>query len=205
MDIISPKGAKFDKKFTGFRRKRYICFGLIVGVAGFILVIVILGFTIFKAKNTVTTVNSLKLDGFHLSLDVPKLGVDLNVTLSLDLSVKNPNKAGFKYGNGSSLLYYKGDVVGEAGIPAGEISPGETIGLNTTLAVLADRLITNSYVYSDIMSGMLPVRTFTRISGRVSVLKVFKHHMVSYSSCDISLNVVNRTIDSSKCKYKTKL
>ncbi|KAI3911487.1 hypothetical protein MKW98_010374, partial [Papaver atlanticum] len=37
-------------------------------------------------------------------------------------------------------------------IPAGEISPGETIGLNTTLTVLADRLISNSDVYSDIMS-----------------------------------------------------
>ncbi|KAI3904904.1 hypothetical protein MKW92_005808 [Papaver armeniacum] len=202
MDIISPKVAKFDKKVTGFRRNRNICIGLIVG---FVLVIVILWFTVFKPKNTITTVNSVKLDGFHISLDVPKLGVDLNVTLSLDLSVKNPNKAGFKYGNGSSLLYYKGDVVGEAGIPAGEISPGETIGLNTTLTVLADRLISNSDVYFDLISGMLPVRTYTKISGRVSVLKIFKHHMVSYSSCDVSLNVVNRTIDNSKCTYKTKL
>ncbi|KAI3879670.1 hypothetical protein MKX03_011996 [Papaver bracteatum] len=131
--------------------------------------------------------NSVKLDGIHISLDVPNLGVDLNVTLSLDLSVKNPNKARFKYGNGSSLLYYKGDVVGEAGIPDGEISPGETIGLNTTLAILVDRLISNSDVYSDLMSGMFPVRTYTKISGRVSVLKIFKHHMVSYSSCDVSL------------------
>ncbi|MCL7038073.1 hypothetical protein MKW94_013084 [Papaver nudicaule] len=155
MDISSPAKANSDKRFTGFRRNRNLCFCLIAGLVGFILEIVIMGFTVFKPKNTITTVNSVKLDGFHLSLDVPKLGVDLNVTLSLDLY----------YGNGSSLLYYKGDVVGEAGIPAEEISPGETIGLNTTLTVLADRLISNSDVYSDSMSGMLPVSTYTEILG----------------------------------------
>ncbi|KAI3879998.1 hypothetical protein MKW92_037728 [Papaver armeniacum] len=213
MDVISPKAAKSDKKFTGFRN---LCFGLIVVgfAAGFtLLVLMILGFTVFKPKNTITRVNSIKLEEFHLSLDVPNLVVELNVTLSLNLSVMNPNKAaGFKYGNSvgssSALLYYKGDVVGEKGFfPAdgGEISPGETVGLNTTVTVLDDRPISNLDVYSDIMSGMLPVRTYTRISGRVSVMKMFKHHLVSYSSCDIWLNVVNRTIDNFRCKYsKTK-
>ncbi|KAI3955796.1 hypothetical protein MKW98_006156 [Papaver atlanticum] len=212
MDVISPKAAKSDKKFTGFRN---LCYSLVVigFAAGFILLLlVILGFTVFKPKNTITRVNSIKLDEFHLSLDVPNLVVELNVTLSLNLSVTNPNKvAGFKYGNGggssSALLYYKGDDVGETGIfpAAGEISPGETIRLNTTVTVLDNRSISNLDVYSDIMSGMLPVRTYTKISGRVSVMKMFKHHLVSYASCDILLNVVNRTIDNYGCKYsKTK-
>ncbi|MCL7042285.1 hypothetical protein MKW94_006881, partial [Papaver nudicaule] len=142
MDISCPEKANSDKGITGFRRNKNLCFCLIAGLVGFIPVIVIMGFTVFKPKNTITTVNSVKLDGFHLSVDVPKLGVDLNQD--------------FRYGNGSSLWYYKGDVVGEAGILAGKISPGETIGLNTILTVLVDRLISNSNVYSDSMSGILP-------------------------------------------------
>ncbi|OUZ99645.1 Late embryogenesis abundant protein [Macleaya cordata] len=158
MDLISSKNGKSDNRSTGFRKKRNLCFGLIIGFIVFVLLIVILGFTVFRAKHTITTVNSIKLKGFWMSLDVPRVGVDLNVTLNLDLSVKNPNKAGFKYGNGSTLLYYRGDVVGEAEIPAGEISPGETIGMNSTLTVLADRLISKSDVYSDVISGTLPLR-----------------------------------------------
>ncbi|KAI7997450.1 Serine/threonine-protein phosphatase PP1 [Camellia lanceoleosa] len=95
------------------------------------------------------------------SLDFMRLRVNLNVSLDVNLSIKNPNKVGFKYTNSSALLKYRGEVVGDVPVPAGEISAGETLPMNMTLTVLADRLLSNSDVYSDVMSvwGIEVLRT----------------------------------------------
>lgn len=128
----------------------------------------------------------------------------LNVSLDIDLSIKNPNKVGFKFQNTSALVYYKGVLVGEAPIPAGKISADETIGMNITLTILADRFLSNSGVFSDVLSGTLPLNTFARVSGKVSILKFIKVKVVSETSCDVTLNVLKRSVDNSQCKYKTK-
>lgn len=187
------------------RKPRNICLAVILGLIGVAIVMVILGFTVFKPKHAVTKVDSIGLKDVKVSLDVLRVSVHLNLTLDVDVSVKNPNRAGFKYGTGSALLKYRGETVGEASIPAGDISPGETIGVNLTLAILADRLLSNSNAYSDVASGTLPLNTYTVMSGRVYILKVIKHHLVSYTSCDLIIKVFNRTVSNSVCKYKSKL
>ncbi|KAF6172664.1 hypothetical protein GIB67_041987 [Kingdonia uniflora] len=188
------------------KRKRNLCLIItIVAVLGLGLLLLILGFIVFKPKHPITTINSVNLNDFRVSLDIPNLSVYLNVTLNVNLSVKNPNKAGFKYGNGTALLKYKEEVVGEVPVPAGRIGSGETLDLDLMLTVLADRLLSNSNVYADVVSGTLFFSTYIKISGRVSVMNIFKHHLVSITSCDLSINVLPQTIENSECKYKTRL
>jgi hypothetical protein len=165
---------------------------------------VILGLTVFKAKDPVTTVNSVALKDLSFDLDIAKLGVYLNVTLDVNISIKNPNKVGFKYKNSSALLNYRGRVVGEVPIPAAKISPDQTVTMNLMLTVLADRLISNSNLVSDVISGTLPLTASTRISGKVYILKIIKFHAVSYTTCDIDIHVLKRSM-TNHCQYKTKL
>ncbi|XP_057513883.1 uncharacterized protein LOC130795687 [Actinidia eriantha] len=188
-----------------WKRLRIVCLAVIALIVVLVLVMVILGLTVFKAKRPVNTVNSVALKDFDVSVDIARLRVNLNVTLDVNLSVKNPNKVGFKYTNSTAVLKYRGQVVGEAPIPASKISAGQTSTMNLTLTLLADRLISNSNVYSDVISGTLPLSTFTRISGKVNILSVIKIHVVSYTSCDLSINVLNRSVASQTCHYKTKL
>ncbi|KAG4958181.1 hypothetical protein JHK87_034814 [Glycine soja] len=112
--------------------------------------------TVFKAKHPVTIVDSTKLEDFHVSLDPVKLRVDLNVTLGVDVSVKNLNKVGFQYSDSAAHLNYRGQLIGEVSIYAGEISSGETKGFNLTHTIMADRLLSNSQLLSDVTSGTLP-------------------------------------------------
>lgn len=190
---------------TSRKRGRNICLVVIAVILGLVLLMVILGFTVFKAKHPVTTVNSVVLKDFNFSLNLAKLGVYLNVTLDINLSVKNPNKVGFKYTNSSAYLNYRGRVVGEAPLPASKISSEQTVNMNLTLTLLADRLISNSNLYSDIISGTLPLSAFTRIAGKVSIFKIIKVHVVSYTTCDINIDVMNRSVTNQTCQYKTKL
>ncbi|XP_010921236.1 late embryogenesis abundant protein At1g64065 [Elaeis guineensis] len=189
------------------RRRRWRCCVLIsAAVVLFVaLLLLILGLTVFRPRHAVTTINSVRLAGLRVGFDVPNLGVDLNVTLDLDLTATNPNHASFRYGDGSADLYYRGNVVGEAAIPPGEVAAGGSVRTEVLLTVMAGRLIGNSAVYADAISGSLPFTTTTEIPGRVTVLGVFKHHMVTYSTCNIVVNVRNRSVENSDCTYKTKL
>ncbi|GKV04276.1 hypothetical protein SLEP1_g16452 [Rubroshorea leprosula] len=182
------------------------CFIAIAVLLAVGLLILILALTVFKAKKPVTTINSVHLGHLDVGLDFPRLGVSLNVTLDVDLSVKNPNKVGFKYKNSSAELNYRGKLVGEVPIPAGEISPDETVGMNLTVTVMADRLLSDSsQLFSDVLSGVLPINTLTRISGKVKLLNLFKIKVISTTSCDVTIFTSNRTIADQDCKYKTQL
>ncbi|XWS22172.1 hypothetical protein CRYUN_Cryun29cG0011900 [Craigia yunnanensis] len=183
------------------RKCRNFCFG-VMGVLIFIIIlIVILASTIFKAKRPVTTIDSVSLSNLRFSV----LQVSLNASLDVDLSIKNPNKVGFKYTDSSAQLNYRGQQVGEVPIPAGKISADETVPMNLTLTIMADRLISDSKFISDVLGGELPLNTFAKISGKVNVLNLLKIHVVSSTSCDFTVFLSNSSVGDQDCKYKTKL
>ncbi|KAI0531356.1 hypothetical protein KFK09_000909 [Dendrobium nobile] len=192
------------KRWIRSRRRRCILISLAVFLF-IVLLFVILGVTVFRVREATTTVNSVKLGGFKAGFNLPNLGVDLNVTLDLDLTAHNPNHASFRYGESSAELFYKGSQVGEAAIPPGQINAGGSERMNVSVTIFAGRLIGDSALYNDVLSGSLVFQTTTRIPGRVSVLGIFKHHIVTYSSCDVTVNVSSRTADNSNCRYRAKL
>ncbi|KAG2712190.1 hypothetical protein I3843_04G105400 [Carya illinoinensis] len=186
------------------KRRKTCCLAVIGTTIGIVILIVILAFTVFKAKRPVTTFDDVGIKDLDFSLDIARRTVDLNVTLDVDVSVKNPNKVGFKYSNSTALLNYRGQLVGEAPLIAGDISAGETKHMNLSLTIMADRLLSNTEIFSDVTSGVLPLNTYIRLSGKVKIF-LFRIHAVSSSSCDYNIHIFNRTVDNQGCKYKTKL
>ncbi|CAA3003641.1 Late embryogenesis abundant, LEA-14 [Olea europaea subsp. europaea] len=139
-----------DKK----RRRKIICLVVISVILALALIFLILGLTVFKAKRPVITVNSVALSDLDFSFDVARLRVLLNVSVDTSIAVKNPNRVGFKYKNSTALLKYRGDVVGEVPVPAGKIGARDSMIMNLTLTLMADRVLSNSNLYSDIRSGI---------------------------------------------------
>uniref|UniRef100_A0A0C9QMZ1 TSA: Wollemia nobilis Ref_Wollemi_Transcript_19987_1306 transcribed RNA sequence n=1 Tax=Wollemia nobilis TaxID=56998 RepID=A0A0C9QMZ1_9CONI len=194
------------QRLKGRRRPIGCCCGIMVGFTLVLAIVcIILAVTVFKVRNPRVTVNSVAVDGFHVKVDLMGFKLDANVTLDLNLSVKNRNKASFKFGNSTAQLYYRGTNVGEALIPAGKINADETINMNTTVKIDAGRLILNGHLMGDVSSGIFPLSTFTRISGRVNVLNIFKHHAVSSSFCNVSIAISNGTVVNEHCSDSLKL
>ncbi|PKA66974.1 hypothetical protein AXF42_Ash004464 [Apostasia shenzhenica] len=169
------------------------------------LLLVILGLTVFRIRSATTTVNAVNLNGLHAGIDIFHLNVDLNVTLDIDLTAHNPNVASFRYGEGSAELFYRGAQIGEAGIPPGEIDAGGSVRMNVTVTIFTDRLIGDPAAYTDLLAGSMVFQTSTMIPGRVTLLGFLKHDVVTYSSCDLTVDVGSRTVDHSECRYRTKI
>ncbi|KAI3781411.1 hypothetical protein L2E82_11425 [Cichorium intybus] len=187
------------------KRRICICLSVIVVLVVLGLIILILALTVFKAKKPVTTVNSVAIKDFDASVNLLPPRVSLNVSLDLDISIKNPNKVGVKYRNSSAILLYEGKAVGEVPIPAGEIGSDDTKQMNLTLTVFADRLLTNIDVYTDVIQGNLPISTYTKISGKARILNLFNIRIVSVSSCNLNIDISNRRISNQTCDYKNRL
>ncbi|CAL1373093.1 unnamed protein product [Linum trigynum] len=188
------------------RKRRNVCLAsTAAAVILVVLILLILALTVFKAKKPSTTVNSLALDDLSVSFDIARLAVRLNLTLDVDLAIRNPNRVGFRYSNSSAALNYRGEQVGEVPIPAGRVGADSTTPMNLTLTLMADRLLSNSQLYSDVIAGSLRLNAFTRIKGKVSIMKIFKISVTSTTSCDITVFISNRTVGDQTCNYKTKL
>ncbi|KAG8491004.1 hypothetical protein CXB51_014132 [Gossypium anomalum] len=183
---------------------RNICFATMGGLIFIIILIVILAFTVFKPKNPVVTIDSVTLADLKFYLDTTKFQVLFNVSLDVDLSIKNSNRVGFKYADSAAELNYRGQKVGEVPIPAGKISADKTAPMNLTVTVMADRFISDSNFFADVSGGELPLETFCEISGKVNILNLFKFHVVSTTSCDIIVFLSNSSVGDQNCNYNYK-
>lgn len=171
-----------------------------------VIVIVILVFTVFKVKDPTVTTNEIQLTNFGLNLvQLPTPQVKINMTMLVNMSIKNSNRASFKVGNSTTLVYYRGISVADAVIPAGlVIKARKTSGLNVTVDVMADRLASSSDLLRDVLQGEMIMNTYSVIPGRVKILFIKKHVEVKMN-CTMTIDISKRGIQDMNCKHKVKL
>ncbi|KAH7850236.1 hypothetical protein Vadar_029636 [Vaccinium darrowii] len=170
-----------------------------------IIVVVILIFTVFKVKDPIMRLNGVTVNKFELinGTTTPKPGS--NMSLTADVSVKNPNVVSFKYPNTTTALYYRGTMIGEARGPPGKSKARRTMRMNVTVDVIMDNLISNPNLQSDMSSGILTMSSFTKLGGKVKMFNIIKKHVVVKMNCTISINITSKAIQDQKCKKKVKL
>ncbi|XP_058092366.1 uncharacterized protein LOC131238777 [Magnolia sinica] len=169
------------------------------------LVILVLALTVFKIKEPEMAMNSIKIDRMNLNVAGLSSALSLNLTLTADVSVKNPNAASFKFDNSTTILTYRGKTVGEAHTPAGKALARRTLRMNVTVDVNANKLVGDQNLISDVASGALTVSSYTKISGRVSIIKIIKRGVVVVMNCTVSVSVSNQEIQDQACVRMVKL
>ena len=148
--------------------------------------------------------NGITITNLDLSINaIPQ--PRLNMTLVVDLSVKNPNAVSFKFNNATTTVYYRGVLAAEARNPPGTAKARRTLRMNVTADVMADQLLssTNSLV-TDVVRGQIPMDTSTIISGRVKILFVKKQVGINMN-CSMKVNTSSLTVDDLSCQRKVKL
>ncbi|KAK2995831.1 hypothetical protein RJ640_006170 [Escallonia rubra] len=187
------------------RRKCIKCCGCIAALLLVeAVVVVILIFTVFKVKDPIVKLNNVKIDKLDLiNGTTPRPGS--NMSLTADVSVKNPNYASFKYRNTTTTLFYRGAVIGEARGPPGQTKARRTMNMSLVVEIIVDGLMANPNLQSDVKSGLVDFSSYTRVGGRIKMLKIIKKHVIVKMNCTMSINMTSRAIQKMKCKRKVKL
>lgn len=188
------------------RRKRCIkCCGFIAAIILIeVVVVVILIFTVFRVKDPIIKMNGVTVTRLEVANNTaPQPGA--NMSLTADVSVKNPNVAAFKYSNTTTTLFYHGTVIGEARGPPGQAKPRRTMRMNITVDIITDRLLSSPNLQADVSSGLLNMSSYSRIPGRVKILKIIKRHVVVKMNCTLTVNISSQAIQEQKCKRKVSL
>jgi hypothetical protein len=84
------------------------------------------------------------------------------------------------------------------------IKARKTSGLNVTVDVMADRLVSSPNLLGDVANGEMIMSTYSVIPGRVKMLFIKKHVEVKMN-CTMTINISKRGIEDLNCKHKVKL
>lgn len=110
------------------------------------------------------------------------------MSLVVDISVKNPNVASFKYSDAVTRVYQEGTVVGEARNPSGKIKAKSKVLLNVSIDVSVRRT-----------GGMMKMGINTRIDGRVKIMGVIKKSVVPKMNCSMRFDVLTKAFQEERC------
>lgn len=184
------------------RKRRYIQFCGCIASLFLILAVVllVLSFTLFRIGDPLIRLNSVTIQ----SLDISTNGsskTSVNLTLLVDVSVKNPNAATFKFDNGSTTIYYGGRVVGEGVHLQEKIKPRRTLRRNVTVEIDPVKFVDVPGFFTDLtVAKRLNVSSHTRISGRVNIMSLVKKQVVVKFNCSMTVSFPTSGFHGEKCK-----
>lgn len=171
-----------------------------------VLVAVILFLTLLKPKNPTTTLQSVTVEGLATDINLATFQPKLNITVHIQIAVRNPNRASFDAGNGATEITYRGTLVGTADIEPAVIPQRGTGAVSCHATVLADAFGTHlGELLQDALKGSIQLETSSRIPGRVKILGFIKKHAVATAQCTIEIGFPDLQVKSQQCSQKTKL
>ncbi|GFZ06420.1 hypothetical protein Acr_18g0005900 [Actinidia rufa] len=123
-----------------------------------------------------------------------------NVRMNAQLGVKNTNFGPYKYGNSTILFYYRGTQVGSAIIPKSKANFRRTKKVNVAVDLVAPTLPSNSELASDVTSGILPLTSTSRLTGKIEIMFIFKKKRSINMNCTMDLNITAKQLQNIQCK-----
>lgn len=197
----------FSVEYMGGHHRKLIKFcGCSVAILLIIVtVILVLMFTVFHVKDPILKMSSVSIQGVDKLNSSTNLGPGLNVTVKADVSIKNPNVASFKFDNTTTYVYYGGSVIGETRTPAGEARARKTLRMNVSIELMVDKIREVGRLKRDLDTGLLPISSYTRISGKVKITRAIKRGVVVKLNCTMNVNISSQGIQDRNCRRRVSL
>ncbi|KAL7188992.1 hypothetical protein ACSBR1_038789 [Camellia fascicularis] len=204
--IIFEDDHAISMELKKHRSRKFIkCCGCIAALVIILSVtLLVLIFTVLQVKEPEMKMNSVMIQGLD-RISQATLNHTTNLTVIVDVSVKNPNVASFKFTNTTTSIYYGGMVVGEGRNPPGIAKARRTLRMNVTIDVILEKVLGVERFSSDWSLRTLPMSSYTMVDGRVKIIGVFKKHVVVKMNCTMTVNITSRGIQDQNCKHSVLL
>lgn len=166
-----------------------------------IAVVLFCKYYIFKIRLVQLTARSTTLESLSYSITP----IMLNLVMGVNISIKNPNYAGFKYQSTNTTFFYHGIDTGMSPMPAGVVKSRSSKTLYTTVYINATTMINSQFLLPDLISGQIPLSTRTYMVGKVILFSNVKFHATVLTACNVTVNLIPRTTTTVACTKDVKI
>ncbi|CAN4075911.1 unnamed protein product [Withania somnifera] len=177
------------------RRRRCIkccgCCGVTTIIIG--IVILILALIVFKVKDPTIKINSIGFEGLSALTSSSNLQTNVNITVSRDISIKNPNAVSFKFKPTIAPL-----------MPRGSARARRTFIMNVNVTVMVEKLVGIPRLTTDLIQGELPISMSTNINGKVN-LGLIKKSVGIRMNCDVVVDLKRQDVKDLDCERNVSL
>lgn len=170
------------------------CTTVVIGVT-----ILILMLTVFKVKGPKVNVNYVTIKGLE-GVNAFNFVPNTNLTIEIELSIKNPNAAAFKFKNVTTAIYYENVLIGEAYNPKGTAKANKTFRVKITIDVMLQKFLRIPRFLRDLTAGELPVSTRSNIRGKVEIIEIIKKTVRVKLNCSLTVTLTGQNYKDLDCK-----
>ena len=184
-----------DRELRNKKRKKWAIY-IIVFIIFQCGVIALFTLTVMKfrtPKFRMRSVNSLETINAQAS--------SFNAKLSTELGIKNTNFGPYKYGASNVVFHYKGEQVGSAIIPKSKADFRRTkkVKVEVDLTAPPSRAGSSEWA-SAINSGVLPLTSQSRLTGKIEIMFIFKKKRAINMNCTMDLHISSKQLQNINCK-----
>ncbi|XP_059627407.1 late embryogenesis abundant protein At1g64065-like [Cornus florida] len=158
------------------------------------IVIVIFSLTVMKVKTPKFRVRTASFETFSVTAS------SFDMRMNARLGVKNTNFGPYKFDNSIITFYYRGAEIGNAFVPKSTAKFQSSKRFNVTINLSSTNLPTSSELGSDFNSGILPLSSTSRLTGKVELMLVMKKKKAINMNCTMEVNISSQQIQNLKCK-----
>jgi len=181
-----------SKELKRKKRMKYLAYG-VAFVVFQTLVITIFALTIMKVKTPKFRVRSASFESFSVTASA------FDMRMNAQLGVKNTNFGPYKFDNSTIVFYYRGAQVGTAIVPKSKANFLSTKKFDVTIDLSSANLASNSDLGSDFNSGILPLSSESRLTGKVELMIIMKKKKAINMGCTMEVNISTKELQNLKC------
>ncbi|PHT87400.1 hypothetical protein T459_09506 [Capsicum annuum] len=123
-----------------------------------------------------------------------------NITMNVELAVKNANFGPYKYKNSTIYFYYNGVSIGEAFISQGKAGFKSSKKFNVIVNLSSnDMLAKDLKLRTDLSSGTLILTSKSKLDGKVKLLFVIKKKKSTEMDCTITVGLTGKVVRDIEC------
>ncbi|CAH2078160.1 unnamed protein product [Thlaspi arvense] len=179
------------KQHVHSRTKLILCCGLVASLTLLIAVtFIVLSLTVFHLHNPNLTVNSISFIQPSFNGEV---NTTQNATVSVGISLRNPNPASFKVKEVTVLFHY-GDLVevGKSSRRSETIPAKRTVKMNLTAEIVTTKLLASVPGFTEDLNGRgVELKSSVGIIGKVKLSKIFKKSVHLITDCNMTMMMNN--------------
>ncbi|XWS37906.1 hypothetical protein CRYUN_Cryun19dG0085500 [Craigia yunnanensis] len=181
------------------KKKRMKCLLYIVLFAVFQMGIILLfALTVMRIRNPKFRVRSGSfVETFNIGTETSPT---FNLRMNTQFTVKNTNFGHFKYDVGTVTFAYMGTPVGQAIIQKARARARSTKKVDIVVDLNSSNLPNTNELGSDIRLGVLPLTSYSKLDGKIHLMKVIKKKKSAQMNCTMEIEIATRTLGKIICK-----